>query len=216
MMCGCSTFATVRASRVNRSLAAWSPARFPASTLRATVRPSPSSWARNTTAIPPTPTRSASRYPATREPGRSPVSGPLSWADESPFMSAVLRQPSPQAPRAAERHQQPRDQHHRLERAERSRAVADGGRGVVVVVAALPGDVGLEHVVLGRRAAGAGPDDRVPLACVLGVGAEGVHRGVRAVLGGRLPLGRGDQGGGRAVVALRRGGGAEQAVRAGP
>src|ERR1700722_4953627 len=188
MMCGCSTFATVRASRVNLSLAAWSPARLPASTLRATVRPSPSSRARNTTAIPPTPTRSASRYPATREPGRSPVSGPLSCAAESPFMSAVLRQPSPQAPRAAERHQQRRRQHHRLERAERAGPVADGGREVAVVVADRLDDVRLEHVVLGGRAAGAGPDDRGLLARVLGVGAQGVHRGVGGVPGGGLPL----------------------------
>src|SRR6202012_3298258 len=106
---------------------------------------------RNPPAIPPTPTRSASRYPATREPGRSPVSGPLSCAAESPFMSAVLRQPPPQTPRAAERHQQRRDQHQRLERAERARSAADGGREVVVVVADRLVDVGLEHVVLGRR-----------------------------------------------------------------
>src|SRR5580704_10176117 len=174
MMCGCSTFATVRASRVNRSLAAWSPARFPASTFRATVRPSPSSWARNTTAIPPTPTRSASRYPATREPGRSPVSGPPSWAAESPFTSAVLRQPAPQAPGAAERHQQRRDQHGRLERAERARPLADGGPEVILVVADRAGDVGLERVVLGRGTRGGGADDHVPLTRVVGVRAQGV------------------------------------------
>ncbi len=100
------------------------------------------------------------------------------------------------APRAAERHQQRRAAPP-LERAERARALADGGPEVAVVVADRLGDVGLEHVVLGRRAAGAGADDHVPLTRVVGVRAQGVHLGVRAVPGGRLPLGRRYQGGGR-------------------
>ena len=68
MMCGSSTAAAARASRRKRRRNTSSVARAGARIFSATHRSSPSSHARNTTAIPPAPTRFSSRYWATREP----------------------------------------------------------------------------------------------------------------------------------------------------
>ena len=90
MMCGWSTAATARASRTNRLRTASSPA----STFSATTRPRRSSRAWYTAAIPPTPTSRSSRYPATREPGVSPLSGPPSRGGDSPATIPPPGQPS--------------------------------------------------------------------------------------------------------------------------
>ena len=73
----------------------------------------------------------------------------------------------------------------------------------------------LERVVAGRRTACSGPDDLGPLARVVGFLAEAVHLRVRRVPDRRLPLRRGDQGGGRGAAALGGGRSAEQAEAAG-
>jgi hypothetical protein len=70
MMCGSSTNAAARDSAMNRRLIAGSEAMAGPMSFNATSRPSRSSRARNTTAIPPAPTCSSSRYPATCEPAR--------------------------------------------------------------------------------------------------------------------------------------------------
>ena len=72
MICGSSTAAAARDSRKNRCRNPAYAARAGARTFSATRRPSRSSRARNTTAIPPAPTCSSSRYPrpASPAPGR--------------------------------------------------------------------------------------------------------------------------------------------------
>ena len=69
MMCGESTAATIRDSRRNRARNSSSSAIDGAMTFTAASRPSTSSRARNTTAIPPAPICSSIRYPAIRLPG---------------------------------------------------------------------------------------------------------------------------------------------------
>ena len=71
MMCGSSTFAAARDSAMNRRRNSWSSAISGTRIFSATSRPSRSSRARNTTAIPPAPIRSSSRYPASSEPARN-------------------------------------------------------------------------------------------------------------------------------------------------
>ena len=74
MMCGSSTAAAARDSAMNRRRNAGSAAIAGARIFSATSRPSRSSRARNTTAIPPAPTCASSRYPAISEPARNPAS----------------------------------------------------------------------------------------------------------------------------------------------
>src|SRR5580692_4044499 len=74
MMCGSSTAAAARDSAMNRRRNAGSDARPGARIFSATGRPSRSSRARKTTAMPPAPTCASSRYPATTEPGRNQAS----------------------------------------------------------------------------------------------------------------------------------------------
>ena len=75
MMCGSSTAAAARDSRMNRCRNASSAASAGDRIFSATRRPSRSSRARNTTAIPPAPICSSITYPAIREPGVKPPAG---------------------------------------------------------------------------------------------------------------------------------------------
>ena len=84
IMCGSSTAAAARDSRRNRPRNSASAASAGARTFSATGRPSRSSRARNTTAIPPSPTCSSRRYPATREPAVTPAGKPLASPRTSP------------------------------------------------------------------------------------------------------------------------------------
>jgi hypothetical protein len=74
MMCGSSTAAADLDSAMNRRRNSSSAASPGASTFSATSRPSRSSRARYTTAIPPAPTCASSRYPATSAPAPNPAS----------------------------------------------------------------------------------------------------------------------------------------------
>ena len=94
MMCGSSTAAAALDSRRNRCRNAASDASPGASSFSATRRPSRSSTARNTTAIPPAPTCSSSRYPPTREPAARPAS-------TAPAPPGAPRSPRLQRPRTA-------------------------------------------------------------------------------------------------------------------
>ena len=82
MMCGSSTAAAARDSRMNRCRDSPSPASAGARTFSATSRCSRSSRARNTTAIPPWPICSSSQYPAIRESAAKP--GPTSARNPEP------------------------------------------------------------------------------------------------------------------------------------
>ena len=86
MMCGSSTAAADRDSRMKRCRNASSVARPGARILSATCRLSRSSWARNTTDIPPRPICSSSRYPAICEPGEKPTKNPTARGPSSPIM----------------------------------------------------------------------------------------------------------------------------------
>jgi hypothetical protein len=72
MMCGLSTAAAARDSLMNRCRNASSEASAGARIFSATSRSSRSSTARNTTAMPPCPICSSSRYPAICEPAVKP------------------------------------------------------------------------------------------------------------------------------------------------
>src|SRR5215470_17069378 len=86
-MCGSSTAAAARDSRMNRCRNPWSMPRADARTFSATIRPSRSSRARNTSAMPPRPICPSRRYPAIREPTPTPVLKPAT----SPATSSSTR-----------------------------------------------------------------------------------------------------------------------------
>ena len=73
IMCGSSTAAAERDSHMKRCRNSSSAASAGERILSATCRGSRSSWARNTTAVPPWPICSSRRYPAIREPGEKSV-----------------------------------------------------------------------------------------------------------------------------------------------
>src|ERR1022692_2241800 len=96
MMCGSSTAAAALDSLMNRFLKASSAARAGDSTFSATRRSSRSSTALKTTAIPPAPIRSSSRYPATSDPAANLASSPPAPPEKASLnVSPSARESSP-------------------------------------------------------------------------------------------------------------------------
>ena len=90
MICGSSTAAADRDSRMKRCRNSSSATSAGARTLSATCRLSRSSCARKTTAIPPRPICSSSRYPAICEPAVKPVRNPTAPGPSPPITSPPL------------------------------------------------------------------------------------------------------------------------------